>query len=117
MVMVTIEVPDELSELVAQAGDRLRELLAQSLKKPVLPAHVYRYVPDFLASCPTPEQVATFGHTPGMANRLRTLLGRESEGEITSAEKAELDEYERLEHLMVLIKSGNLEHLMGTRGS
>jgi hypothetical protein len=117
MATVTIEVPDELSELVAQAGDRLPELLAQSLKEPALPTHVYRYVLDFLASRPTPEQVATFGPTPEMADRLRTLLGRESDGEITMAEKAELDEYERLEHLMVMIKSGNLQHLIGAQGS
>jgi len=49
MTTVTIEVPDELSELIAQAGDRLPELLARSLREPALPAHVYRYVLDFLA--------------------------------------------------------------------
>jgi hypothetical protein len=32
-------------------------------------------------------------------------------------ERAKLDEYERLEHLMVIIKSGNLRHLTGARGS
>lgn len=117
MATVTIEVPDELSELVAQAGDRLPELLAQSLKEPTLPAHVYRYVLDFLASRPTPEQVATFGPTPEMASRLHTLIERESRGEITPVEKAELDEYERLEHLMVIIKSGNLQHLTGMRAA
>ncbi len=117
MATVTIEVPDELSELVAQAGDRLPELLARSLREPTLPAHVYRYVLDFLASRPTPEQVASFGPTPEMVERLRTLLGREAGREITPAEKAELDEYERLEHLMVMIKSGNLQHLMGAQGS
>ena len=98
MTTVTIEVPDELSELVAQAGDRLPELLARSLKEPTLPAHVYRYVLDFLASRPTPEQVAAFGPNPEMTERLRTLLEREGKGEITPAEKAELDEYEKLEH-------------------
>ncbi len=113
MATVTIEFPDELSELVEKAGDRLPELLAGSLREPTLPAHVYRYVLDFLASRPTPEQVASFGPTPEMVGRLRTLLGRESEGEITPAEKTELDEYERLEHLMVMIKSGNLRHLTG----
>jgi hypothetical protein len=117
MATVTIEVPDELSELVAQAGDRLPELLAQSLKEPTLPAHVYRHVLDFLASRPSPDQVAAFGPTSEMSDRLRTLLERESKGEITPAEKAELDEYERLEHLMVMIKSGNFRHLMGARGS
>src|SRR5205085_11854109 len=104
MATVTIEVPDELSELVARAGDRLPELLVQSLKEPTLPAHVYRYVLDFLATRPTPEQVAAFGPTPEMAGRLRLLLERESKGETMPAEKAELDEYERLEHLMVIIK-------------
>jgi hypothetical protein len=117
MATVTIEVPDELSELVAQAGDRLPELLARSLKEPTLPAHVYRYVLDFLAGRPTPEQVAAFGPTAEMTGRLRTLLEREGKGEITPAEKAELDEYERLEHLMVMIKSGNLRHLTGARAA
>jgi len=117
MATVTIEVSDELSELVAQAGDRLPELLARSLREPTLPAHVYRYVLDFLASRPTPEQVASFGPTPEMVGRLRTLLEREGKGEITPAEKAELDEYERLEHVMVMIKSGNLRHLTGARAA
>lgn len=117
MTTVTIEVPDELSELVTQAGDRLPELLAQSLREPTLPAHVYRYVLDFLASRPTPKQLASFGPTQEMTDRLRTLVERESKGEITPAEKAELDEYERLEHLVVMIKSGNLQHLTGAQGS
>lgn len=114
MATVTIEVPDELSELVEQAGDRMPELLARSLKEPTtLPAHVYRHVLDFLAGRPSAEQVAAFGPTPEMADRLRTLLVREAGGEITPGERAELDEYERLEHLMVMIKSGALRHLTG----
>lgn len=117
MATVTIEVPDDLSELVRQAGDRLPELLVLSLKEPTLPPHVYRYVLDFLASRSTPAQVASFGPTPEMIDRLRTLIRRESSGEITPTEKAELDEYERLEHLMVMIKSGNLQHLTGAQGS
>lgn len=76
-----------------------------------------RYVLDFLASRPTPEQVAAFGPTPEMNDRLRTLIEREGKDENTPAEKAELDEYERLEHLMVMIKSGNLRHLAGARAA
>lgn len=48
---------------------------------------------------------------PEMVDRLRTLLEREAGGEIMLAEKTELDEYERLEHLMVMIKFGSLHHL------
>jgi hypothetical protein len=117
MATVTIEVPDELSELVERAGDRLPELLARSLREPTLPAHVYRYVLDFLASRPTSEQVAAFGPTPEMIGRLQTLLGWETAGQITPEERAELDEYERLEHLIVMIKSGALQHLTGARAA
>jgi hypothetical protein len=108
MSTITIEVPDELSDLLAEAGDRLPELLAQSLRQPPLPAHVYRYVLDFLATNPSAEEISSFAPTPEMTERLRTLLTREADSNITPAEKAELDEYERLEHLMIMIKAGVL---------
>ncbi len=117
MAAVTIKVSNELLELVVQAGYRLPELLARSLREATLPAHVYRYVLDFLASRPNPEQVAAFGPTHEMTDRLRTLLEREGKGETTLAEKAELDEYERLKHLMVMIKSGNLRRLTRARAA
>lgn len=110
MSTITIEVPDELSDLVAEAGDRLPELLAQSLQQPPLPAHVYRYVLDFLASTPSAEQIVAFAPAPEMTERLRTLLDREAANSVTPSEKAELDEYERLEHLMVMIKAGLLRN-------
>ncbi|MBA3715495.1 MAG: hypothetical protein H0W76_24065 [Pyrinomonadaceae bacterium] len=115
MATITIEVPDELSELVAQAGDRLPELLRQSLRQPALPAHIYRYVLNFLANNPDAGEVATFGPTPEMTERLRTLMAREAAGDLTPTERAEFDEYERLEHLMVMIKAGNLRYLAGAR--
>ena len=115
MAIITIEVPDELSELIAQAGDRLPELLTQSLRQPALPSHVYRYVLNFLASNPNAEEVVTFGPAPEMIERLRTLMARAAAGDLTPTERDELDEYERLEHLMVMIKAGNLHYLAGAR--
>lgn len=114
MSIITVEVPDELSELLSGVGDRLPELIALSLQQPAVPAHIYRYILDFLASEPTAEQIATFGPTPEMTERLRTLLARQDAGELTPAEGAELDEYERIEHLMVMIKAGNLAYLSGS---
>ena len=72
---------------------------------------VYRYGLDFLASNPSAEQIASFAPTPEMIERQRTLLDREAANNITRPEKTELDEYERLEHLMVMIKAGNLRYL------
>lgn len=59
----------------------------------------------FLAGSPTPAELAAFGPTPEMIERHRTLVGREHTSEITPTEKAELDEYAHIEHLMVMIKT------------
>ena len=77
MARITLKVPDELSEQLKHVGDRLPELLALSLQQPALPAHIYRYILNFLASKPTPEEIAAFSPTPEMQERLRILLVRE----------------------------------------
>jgi hypothetical protein len=108
MATITVEIPDELVEQVARLRDRLPELLALSLWQPALPAATYRYILDFLAGNPSPEQIAAFGPPPQVQARLRTLLERSAEGHLSPAEVAELDEYERIEHVMVMIKAGSL---------
>ncbi len=114
MATITIEVPDELSAEIEKAKDRLPQLLAQSLHQPVVPLQVYRYVLDFLASRPTPEQIAAFRATPEMAERTRDLMAREHKGLATANEKAELDEYERIQHIVIMLKAGNLPYLTQT---
>jgi len=42
---------------------------------------------------------------------LSTLLTRSKAGKLTPTESKELDEYERIEHLIVMIKTGNLAYL------
>ena len=111
MTTITLDVPDELADQLAPVRDRLPELLALSLHQPAIPAHAYRYILNFLASNPTPEQIATFSPTPEMQDRLQTLLDRSRSGELSEAEQAELDEFEHIEHLVVLIKAGNLSSL------
>jgi hypothetical protein len=111
MAVITLEIPDELADQVAQLHDRLPELLTLSLQQPAVPAATYRYILDFLVSNPSPEQIAAFGPTPEMQARLRTLLARSRDGQLTPTETRELDEYARIEHLMVMIKAGNLPYL------
>lgn len=114
VVKITIEVPDELSEQLDKIGDRLPELLRLSLQQPALPAHIYHYILDFLTSQPTPEQILAFRPTSQMQERLRTLLKRSKADELTPQEQNELDEYERIEHLMILLKTGSLPYLTAT---
>jgi hypothetical protein len=47
---ITLEIPDDLSEQLAQLGDRLPELLYQCVQQAILPVHVYRYILDFITS-------------------------------------------------------------------
>ena len=42
--------------------------------------------------------------TPEMQERLRLLIEREKSSQITPLKITELDEYKRIEHLMVLLK-------------
>ena len=114
MATITIDIPDELSAQLVQVRDRLPELLALSLQQPAVPAHIYREILDFLASQPTPDEILAFRPTPEMQARLRTLLDRSHAGQLTPAEQAELDEFERIEHVLVLLKAGSLPHLTST---
>lgn len=111
MARIILEVPDELSQQLAQLGDRLPELLTLSLQQPPLSANIYRYILNFLASNPTPEQITAFSPTPEMQARLRTLLERSKAGELTTQERLELDEYEQIEHLVIMLKAGSLKYL------
>jgi hypothetical protein len=108
MALFTIEIPEELSSQLNQLGDKLPELLHQCLVQSPLPAQVYHYILTFIASQPTPEQISEFRPTPEMQSRLQTLLNRSQAGKLTPSEKHELDEYERIEHLIILLKMGNL---------
>jgi hypothetical protein len=87
-------------------------MLGTTTSQSSLPAHVYRYILDFIASNPTSQQIADFRPTPDMQERLRTLLDRSKSGNLTPSEHAELNEYERIEHIVILLKAGNLKNLV-----
>jgi hypothetical protein len=114
MAKITLDIPDELCDQLAQAGDRLPELLRLSLQQPAIPAHIYRYILDFLSSQPTPDDIIAFRPTPEMTERLQTLITRGQAGTITPSEQQELDEYDRIEHLIIMLKAGSLSYLMKT---
>jgi hypothetical protein len=73
------------------------------------------YILDFLASDPSLEQIAAFQPRPETQARLHSLLERSRDGQLTEAEGHELEEYERIEHLMVMIKAKYLPPEGGLR--
>jgi len=60
---------------------------------------------DFLAAGTTAESIANFRPSEEAQLRVRELIQRRSEAKITPAENEELEEYLRLEHLMIMAKA------------
>lgn len=108
MATLTIEIPDELMEQLSPVKEQLPDLLQRCLHPLALPAQVYRYVLDFLASQPTPEQIAAFRPTADMQTQLSALLEKERGNTLSQPEREELSEYERIEHLIILFKAGTV---------
>jgi hypothetical protein len=111
MATLTIEIPDELMAQLIPVHDQLPELLSRCLSPSVLSTQAYRHIIDFLTSQPTPAQIAAFRPTLAMQQRLQYLLDQSQVGNLATTESQELEEYEQIEHLIVLLKSGNLPYL------
>ncbi|PSB51108.1 hypothetical protein C7B67_12215 [filamentous cyanobacterium Phorm 6] len=119
MATITLQIPDELAQRLEPLQNRLPELLWQLLevtKQPTtiepevktntadIPA-VYREVLDFLIKTPTPQDIVSFKVSQNAQTRLQNLLDKNREATLTPMEIAELDVYEQLEHLMILLKA------------
>ncbi len=65
----------------------------------------YEEIVDFIAAGTTPKGVISFRPSETAQERVGDLLAREKEGELSPAEKSELDHYMQLEHLMRLARA------------
>ncbi len=119
MAQLTIQVPDELATRLEPLLHRLPEILSQLLETPTpslksetltltnsvdIPP-TYIEVLDFLIKRPTPEAIAAFKVSPQAQTRLQTLLEKNRAGTLNETETAELDIYEQLNQLMILLKA------------
>lgn len=119
MAELTIQIPDELAKRLEPLSNRLPELLSQLLDSnnssstslAIATANLqeipqaYLEVLDFLVTRPTPQDILAFKVSPEAQERLSSLLDENREGTLTGSEVAELDVYEQLEHLMILMKA------------
>jgi hypothetical protein len=123
MAELTIQISDELAQRLKPLQNRLPELLWQLLdvvnlqttSEPIvktgvvdIPA-VYQEVIDFLIKRPTPEEIMAFKVSPKAQTRLEVLLAKNRSATISPMELAELDVYEQLDHLMILLKARALQ--------
>ena len=124
MAELTIQISDELAQRLEPLQNRLPELLWRLLDVVNLPTTseptvkteiadipaVYQEVIDFLIKRPTPEEIIAFKVSPQAQTRLEELLEKNRSAIISPMELAELDVYEQLEHLMILLKARALKH-------
>lgn len=61
-------------------------------------------ITDFLVSTPTLEEIIAFKPSEVLDERVHHLLDLNSEGEITTEERKELEKYVELDHVMTMLK-------------
>jgi hypothetical protein len=119
MATITLQIPDELAQRLEPLQNRLPELLWQLLEptkkprtiEPEITTHrgdipaVYQEVLDFLIESPIPQDIVNFKVSQQAQTRLQILLDKNREATLNEMEIAELDVYEQLEHLMILLKA------------
>ena len=121
MAELNIQVPDELAQRLEPFRNRLPELLTRlietiphsmspadsllSITKPTTTPLAYAEVLDFLIARPTPQEIAAFKVSTEAQAYISILLDKNREGTLNETEAADLDLYEQLEHLMILLKA------------
>lgn len=116
MTTITLEVSDELAAQLVLRRDQLPHLLSMALE--LFPAETPLVLPtsevvypafkemiDFLISRPTPAQIVAFKVSPFAQTRLEELLDKNREEGLTDDEAAELDLYQQINHLLLLLKA------------
>ena len=66
---------------------------------------VYLEIVDFIAAGTTPEAVMDFHPSREAQQRLAILIEREKAGSVSPEEKAELDHFMELEHILRMAKA------------
>lgn len=114
MSTITIELPDDLAAQIdpATLPMLLRELVAhkaaklqareQSAKQP---PPLYHEITDFLATSPTAEQIIAFKISAATQARLEDLLDTHREASLSPEERAALDLYCALNHVIIQLKA------------
>lgn len=79
----------------------------------IYPSPIFSEVIDFLVSSPTPDDIIAFRPSPDLQARLDDLLHKNQRDALSEAERAELDEFLRLNHFMTMLKIRARQKLAG----
>ncbi len=116
MTRMTLEMPDELAERIRPLGVWLPALLELSLVGfRTLAAATAAEVIEFLAGEPSPAELLEYRASERAQERLRRLLVLNEAGRLGEAEHRELDELQKVEHIVVMLKAQAAELLQAVR--
>lgn len=106
MVQMTMQVSEELAERLRPIGSWLPTVLELSLVgfKTVAAATATEVI-QFLSQEPTPQDVLAYHVSERAQVRLQRLLALNAAGMLGEAEQLELDEMQRIEHIIIMLKA------------
>ena len=105
MVQMTVQLSDEVADRCKAVGPWLSSVIELSLVGFKTPASATASeVIEFLCSNPEPEDIAGFHISESAQLRLRRLLALNEACFLSLVEQDELDELQRLEHMIIMLK-------------
>jgi len=106
MIELTLQIPNDLALRLRPVQDRMTEIIELGLRE-ITPTQygLYNEVIEFLASGPTSQSIVAFRPSSDALERVSELLDKNRAGALTPDDQAELDQYERLDHLIALVKA------------
>ncbi|MBM3239180.1 hypothetical protein FJZ31_23035 [Candidatus Poribacteria bacterium] len=106
MVQLTMQVSDELAKQIQPIGSWLPTIIELSLIGfKTLATATATEVIQFLSKAPSPQDVLNYHVSKQAQGRLRRLLALNEAGMLSETEQLELDELQRLEHIVIMLKA------------
>lgn len=106
MVQMTMQVSEELAERLRPLGTWLPTVLELSLIGfRTVAAATAAEVVEFLSRNPTPQDVLAYHVSERAQTRVQRLFALNAAGMLAEDEQLELDEVQRIEHLLILLKA------------
>ncbi len=112
MVEITMQVSDSLAQRLQPMHTWLPTVLELSLIGFKTSAvQTASELIDFLGQGPSPQEVLAYHVSERAQARLRRLLAMNEAGATSAEEQAELEEIEKIEHIVILLKAEAQTHL------
>ncbi len=106
MVQMTMKVPDELAKRLQHIRSWVPTILELSLVGfKTLATQTASEIITFLSTNPTPQEVLDYHASERSQTRLQQLLTLNKAGLLGETEKQELDELEKIEHILIMLKA------------